>query len=80
MPKGTLVDMTWINFLHNPNIFVKPFEFSPERWEKEDIKKQQQLVSMIFSGGPRSCLGKNLAITEMKVMMIKIMQRYENIN
>ena len=24
VPKGTLVDMTWINFLYNPDVFVDP--------------------------------------------------------
>ena len=37
------------------------------------------LIALTFSGGPRGCLGKNLALTEMKVMMIKFMQRYENL-
>lgn len=34
---------------------------------------------MVFSGGPRSCLGKNLALTEMRVMMIKFMKRYSKV-
>ena len=34
---------------------------------------------MVFSGGPRSCIGKNLALTETKVMMIKLMQRFDNV-
>ena len=33
----------------------------------------------MFSGGPRGCIGKHLAIIEMKVMMIKFLQRYENL-
>ena len=34
---------------------------------------------MVFSVGPRNCIGKYLALTEIKVMMIKILQRYKNI-
>jgi cytochrome P450 len=34
---------------------------------------------VIFSAGPRSCLGKNLAQLEMKVMMIKFFKRYKNL-
>ena len=79
LPKDTLIDMTWVNFLYNPSIFDNPLEFSPERWEKEETKKHQQLTTMIFSGGPRNCLGKSLAITEIKVFMIKVINRYENI-
>ena len=31
---------------------------------------------MIFSGGPRGCIGKSLALINTKVMMVKFMQRY----
>ena len=34
---------------------------------------------MGFSAGPRSCIGKNLALVEMRVMMIKILLRYEKV-
>lgn len=66
-------------FLTNPEHFENPHEFEPERWEKDDSKHKLPLVSMIFSGGPRSCTGKHLAMTEMKVMAIKFMQRYSKL-
>ena len=31
---------------------------------------------MVFSAGPRTCIGKNLALTELKIMTVKFMQRY----
>ena len=30
----------------------------------------------MFSGGPRGCIGKSLALIETKIMMIKFMKRY----
>ena len=60
---------------HLPSInlnFLKPFDFDPDRWEKPEYKDKEQLVSVIFSGRPRSCIDKSLALTEIKVMMIKI--------
>jgi cytochrome P450 len=38
------------------------------------------LVFTSFSGGPRSCLGKSLALLESKVATIKFLQRYDNLN
>ena len=34
---------------------------------------------MIFSGGPRNCPGRSLALTNTRVMMIKFMQRYRGL-
>ena len=78
--KGTLIDSSFIPALYDPKIFDQPLEFIPERWQKEEKKTEmQQLISVIFSGGPRSCMGKNLAHIEMKVMMIKFFRRYKNL-
>jgi cytochrome P450 len=77
--KGTTFGATWIPHLNNPDIFEQPLEFIPERWEKEETKQHQQLIDLIFSGGPRGCIGKNLALTEIKVMAIKFIKRYSNL-
>ncbi len=44
------------------------------------MQELQNLVLLTFSGGPRSCIGKNLALLESKIAVIKFMQRYENLN
>ena len=79
LPKGLILTPSWIPLFYKAEVFEDPFEFIPERWEKEEYKKQQQMVSMVFSGGPRNCIGKNLALTELKVMVIKFMKRYEKL-
>ena len=69
----------WISNYYDPEIFENPFEFKPQRWEKEESKSYQSMLNYIFSGGPRGCIGKSLALTEAKVFMIKFVQRYENL-
>ena len=71
--------LVWIKTFYNAELFEDPLEFRPERWEKKENRGKISTVSSNFSGGPRGCIGKNLAITEMKVMMIKFLQRYENL-
>lgn len=34
---------------------------------------------LAFSSGPRSCIGKNLAILQSKIAVIKFLQRYKNL-
>ena len=37
------------------------------------------MLSIMFSGGPRGCIGKNLALIEVKVLMIKFLKRYDGL-
>ena len=74
--KGLLIDIIYFNNNFDPKTFENPHEFIPERWEGETSKEKQFLTSMIFSGGPRSCIGRSLALINTKVMMIKFLQRY----
>ena len=46
----------------NPNIFVNPDEFRPERWLREEendkLRKVQQIAAANFGRGVRNCLGQ----------------------
>ncbi|KIK53192.1 hypothetical protein GYMLUDRAFT_179261 [Collybiopsis luxurians FD-317 M1] len=56
LPPGTIVGMSAL-FLHmNPEVFVDPFTFNPDRWLAEDVT-QMNLDLAPFSKGPRICLG-----------------------
>ena len=34
---------------------------------------------MAFSEGPRTCIGKHLALLESKILLVKLLQRYEKV-
>ncbi|XP_048613871.1 alkane hydroxylase MAH1-like [Brassica napus] len=54
-------------------------EFKPERWISETggFKHQPSYKFLSFNAGPRTCLGKNLAINLMKAVIVEILQNYE---
>lgn len=54
-------------------------EFKPERWidEKGSIKQFGQFKFHAFNGGPRVCLGMNLALYEAVKVIVEIFQRFE---
>ncbi|KAL0731824.1 hypothetical protein Bca4012_027918 [Brassica carinata] len=54
-------------------------EFKPERWISETggFKHQPSYKFLTFNAGPRTCLGKNLAINLMKAVIVEILQNYE---
>jgi cytochrome P450 len=61
----------------DPGIFKHPNAFRPERWDPalgKDRVSPSKLVG--FGGGPRVCLGKSFARTQLKLMMHTTLTRY----
>ncbi|CAE5959573.1 unnamed protein product [Arabidopsis arenosa] len=54
-------------------------EFKPERWISETggLRHEPSYKFLSFNAGPRSCLGKNLAMNLMKTVVVEILQNYE---
>ena len=77
IPAGTPLSMTSLLVFQNPKIFSGPFTFKPERWIENPRLDRYQLV---FSKGPRSCLGKNLAMAEMYLVLASIFRVYGSNN
>lgn len=72
LPGGTWVCCA-IGSLHmNPSVFETPEVFDPDRFMKSD--KQPMLA---FSTGVRACLGRNLAVVEMHVVLANLLRKYE---
>ncbi|XP_022132442.1 alkane hydroxylase MAH1-like [Momordica charantia] len=53
-------------------------EFKPERWisEKGSIKHVPSYKFLAFNAGPRTCLGKQVAFTEIKMVAAAIIHNY----
>jgi len=53
-------------------------EFWPERWisGKGKMKHEPSYKFFAFNAGPRTCLGKNMAFTQMKIVAAIIIQNY----
>lgn len=54
------------------------FEFKPERWitEQGGIKYEPSYKFFAFNAGPRTCLGKGVAFTQMKAVAAAIIHNY----
>lgn len=76
IPAGTIVGMA-NTFVHQaPSVFPSPATFNPSRWLGEDSKSLEQNL-VIFSRGPRSCLGINLAWCELYIAYATMLRRFE---
>ncbi|KAI9268173.1 cytochrome P450 [Phascolomyces articulosus] len=54
-------------------------DYSPERWidKSGKLRRETQGRWPVFSGGPRVCLGQNLAILEAIIAMATMLQKYK---
>lgn len=73
----------WATF-RNPDNFVEPKSFIPERWlpaghprYEERFKADNRAVFKPFSHGSRDCIGKNLAYGEMRLMIARLLYRFD---
>jgi cytochrome P450 len=73
----------WGTF-HNPDNFADPDDFIPERWlqpshplHNPKYDNDNRSVYRPFGFGMRDCLGKNLAHAEIRVVVSRILYRFD---
>lgn len=60
--------------------FAHPERFVPERWlpdAPQEYSKDRKGAFQPFSIGPRNCVGKNLAMAEMKLILAHLVWRFD---
>lgn len=70
-----ITTVNWSTF-RSPNHFIEPESFIPERWLPNthplyDLRFQNDNLDVVkpFAFGPRECIGKHLAYTEMRLVI-----------
>ncbi|KAL3874624.1 hypothetical protein ACJMK2_037610 [Sinanodonta woodiana] len=76
IPKESTILFHLNSVLTDPNIWETPEEFHPERFLTEEGKKKEKEFLIPFSIGPRSCLGKHLAMMELFLFLGNMLQRF----
>ncbi len=71
--RGTELFLSIFHMHHDPAVFAKPRQFSPERWMKI---KPTIFEYNPFSAGPRMCIGAAFATMEIKIVLAMLLQRY----
>lgn len=64
----------YVNWVLNrlEEYYPQPEKFQPERWDKP----QTPYAFLAFHGGPRQCLGLEMAYLEAKIMLCNLLRRY----
>jgi cytochrome P450 len=81
IPAGCEVGTGIWSLNRSERYYPKPLEFSPERWIQEEAGAEQvglaKAAFASFSVGPRNCVGKGLAITEIMLGMAAVIVEYD---
>lgn len=74
LPKGDLVFVSqWVLHRH-PKLWQDPLRFDPSRFLVEDTTRHKYAF-FPFLGGPRKCIGDQLALLEAKIILTTLMSR-----
>lgn len=74
--------LVWANphtIQRDPTYWPKPDEFVPERWlvSPNDPLHPIKGAWRPFEYGPRNCIGQELAMVEMKIIMVMVVRRFD---
>ncbi|XP_071111836.1 cytochrome P450 4F6-like [Haliotis cracherodii] len=77
LPTGTIVAVSIYNLHRHPDIWEEPDVFRPDRFHPDNMAKIDPFSFVPFSAGPRNCIGQNFAMNELKVVIGRILQRFD---
>lgn len=62
----------------SPANFHRPDEFLPQRWlGHAEFSEDRREVSQPFSVGPRNCIGRQLAYAEVRLILARLLWKFE---
>jgi cytochrome P450 len=78
IPKGAVVIPCFPSLHHNPKYWENPHRFDPDRWADEGVagKARKNGLYTPFAAGERGCVGFNLALIEVKMLLAELVYRY----
>ena len=75
---GGLMVLPYIYGLHrDPELWPDPEVFDPSRFEDEAVKNRHPSAHIPFGGGPRKCIGSNMAMLQMLLILAAFVRRYD---
>ncbi|KAK4942498.1 hypothetical protein LTR10_017794 [Elasticomyces elasticus] len=72
IPGGTIVSCQAYTVQKDPKVFPQPLDFQPERWLDAQGEVERNRWFFAFGVGGRGCLGRHLAIAEMKLLLREV--------
>ena len=77
IPKGTLFSLYFYGLHHDEKYWASPHEFRPARFAPGQARPVPPFAYVPFGGGPRLCIGMQFALTEMQLVTLELLRRFE---
>ena len=74
VPPGTEIALASNRWLDAEDDWKSPKEFRPERWLNGEDTSQKHYLG--FSHGPRDCVGQRLALLQMRLAVVRLVEHY----
>ena len=77
IPAGSTVIPYIYGAHHNEEVWKNPEIFDPSRFDNENPEKIHPFAHIPFGGGPRVCIGQNMAKMQILLVMTSIIKQYD---
>ncbi|KAK3331960.1 cytochrome P450 [Cercophora scortea] len=78
VPEGTVVSCQAYSVQRiDEGVFPDPDTFNPDRWLDPKGDAERKRLFFAFANGGRGCVGKHLALAEMKMLLCAVYSRFE---
>ncbi|XP_022170039.1 cytochrome P450 6k1-like [Myzus persicae] len=75
--KGQKIFIPMFNIHRDPKYYPDPLSFNPERFSMEQKSQRPNGTYIPFGDGPRLCIGKRFAESEMKLVLSNLLSKFE---
>merc|ERR1712137_162776 len=76
LPKGSQVTWSPYSLHRKESVWEDPLRFDPSRFEGERAKNIIPCSFVPFGAGVRRCIGEQMAINELMVVIIRVLQKF----
>ncbi|KAL9966310.1 hypothetical protein ACROYT_G024364 [Oculina patagonica] len=74
-PVGVYVNIPSYAIHRDPDFWPEPEMFDPDRFLPEEAEKRPTFSYMPFGLGPRQCIGTRMALLELKIVLVAVLQK-----
>jgi cytochrome P450 len=76
IPAGSTILLSPYVTHRHPDFWENPEAFDPDRFLPERVKERPRYAYFPFGGGPRLCMGADMALMEVLLIMVTVVQRF----